>query len=160
LFVAAELSSGATVELSAEQAHYLRSVLRLKEGQNIALFNGQHGEFLARIESLARGRCAVAIEAQSRAQSSDGDLWLVFAPIKRARIDFLVEKATELGASALYPVMTRYTMVERVNLERLRANAIEGSRAERASDRAGHSRAATARSVDGAMGTIASGHAL
>src|SRR5258708_1998700 len=127
LFVEAELSSGGSAELSADQAHYLRAVLRLREGQVVALFNGRQGEFRARIESLARGRCTVAIDTQLRAQARDGDLWLVFAPIKRARIDFLIEKATELGVSALYPVMTRYTMVERVNLDRLRANAIEAA---------------------------------
>jgi 16S rRNA (uracil1498-N3)-methyltransferase len=127
LFVTAELSSGGSAELSADQAHYLRAVMRLKDGDIVALFNGRDGEFLGRIESLARGRCTVAIDTQLRAQASDGDLWLVFAPIKRARIDFLVEKATELGVSALYPVMTRYTMVERVNLDRLRANATEAA---------------------------------
>lgn len=127
LFVEAELAPGQTLALAAEQAHYLKTVLRLKEGDRVALFNGIAGEWLARIERFGRGACAVALEAQRRAQTPDADLWLVFAPIKRARIDFLVEKATELGVSALYPVMTRYTMVERVNLARLKANAIEAA---------------------------------
>jgi 16S rRNA (uracil1498-N3)-methyltransferase len=127
LFVEAELAAGRTLELAAEQAHYLKTVLRLKEGACIALFNGKAGEWLARIERFGRGACAVALETQTRPQTPDADLWLVFAPIKRARIDFLVEKATELGVSALHPVMTRYTMVERVNLARLTANAIEAA---------------------------------
>jgi 16S rRNA (uracil1498-N3)-methyltransferase len=127
LFVGAELASGAILELAAEQAHYLKTVLRLKEGDRVALFNGKAGEWLARIERFGRGACAVVVEAQARPQPPDADLWLLFAPIKRARIDFLVEKATELGVSALYPVMTRYTMVERVNLARLTANAIEAA---------------------------------
>jgi 16S rRNA (uracil1498-N3)-methyltransferase len=127
LFVAATLSSGETIELPPEQAHYLKSVLRLKAGDAIALFNGKDGEFLARIDGFGRHSCAVALDQRLRAQTEESDLWLVFAPIKRARIDFLVEKATELGVSALFPVMTRYTMVERVNLARLNANAIEAA---------------------------------
>jgi len=127
LFVDAELSEGTAVELTEGQAHYLRNVLRLKEGQLVALFNGRDGEFLARIETLARGRATVALASRLREQALEADLWLVFAPIKRARIDFLIEKATELGASAIYPVMTRHTMVERVNLARLKANAIEAA---------------------------------
>ncbi len=127
LFVTATLSSGGVFELPAEQAHYLKSVLRLKAGETIALFNGRDGEFLARIDGFGRHSCAVALQSQSRAQAPDPDLWLLFAPIKRARIDFLVEKATELGVSALYPVMTRFTMVDRVNLARLKANAIEAA---------------------------------
>lgn len=127
LFVEAELSVGAVVELAAEQAHYLRNVLRLGAGAALALFNGRQGEFIARIDSLGRNRGSIAIETQSREQIAEPDIWLVFAPIKRARIDFLIEKATELGASALFPVMTRYTMVERVNIERLRAHAIEAA---------------------------------
>ena len=127
LFVGVTLSSGETIELPPEQAHYLKSVLRLKAGDVIALFDGKDGEFLARIDGFGRHSCTVAVDQRMRAQTEEPDLWLVFAPIKRARIDYLVEKATELGVSALYPVMTRYTMVERVNLARLRANAIEAA---------------------------------
>jgi 16S rRNA (uracil1498-N3)-methyltransferase len=127
LFVEADLAPGETLTLSPEQTHYLKTVLRLKEGTAIAIFNGRGGEYRARIAGFGRGWCEVALEAQTRAQGDDPDLWLLFAPIKRARIDFLVEKATELGVSALYPVMTRHTAVERVNLARLRANAIEAA---------------------------------
>ncbi len=127
LFVEADLAPGETLTLSPEQTHYLKTVLRLKEGAAIAIFNGRGGEYRARIAAFGRGWCEVALEAQTRPQGDDPDLWLLFAPIKRARIDFLVEKATELGVSALYPVMTRHTAVERVNLARLRANAIEAA---------------------------------
>jgi 16S rRNA (uracil1498-N3)-methyltransferase len=127
LFVEADLAPDETLTLSPEQTHYLKTVLRLKEGVAIALFNGRSGEYRARLVAFGRNWCEVALEAQTRAQGDDPDLWLLFAPIKRARIDFLVEKATELGVGALYPVMTRHTAVERVNLERLRANAIEAA---------------------------------
>lgn len=127
LFVEADLAPGQTLVLGREQAHYLKSVLRLKEGERIALFNGANGEYRARIEGFPRNACQVALEIQTRAQTAEPDLWLVFAPVKRARIDFLIEKATELGASALYPVMTRHTVVERVNRDRLRAHAVEAA---------------------------------
>jgi len=127
LFVEAPLSAGVALALAAGQTHYLKTVLRLKAGARVALFNGKDGEWLARIEGFGRNTCSIAVEAQSRAQTIEPDLWLVFAPIKRARIDFLVEKATELGVSALFPVITQHTMVERVNLARLKANAIEAA---------------------------------
>jgi 16S rRNA (uracil1498-N3)-methyltransferase len=127
LFVTAALAEGAVVELSQEQAHYLRNVLRLGEGDAIGLFNGRDGEFRARLEAFARRAATATVEQRVRAQEAEPDLWLVFAPIKRARIDYLVEKATELGVSALVPVITRHTIVERLNLERLRAHAIEAA---------------------------------
>jgi 16S rRNA (uracil1498-N3)-methyltransferase len=127
LFVEADLAAGAAIELVPDQAHYLRSVLRLEAGDRVALFNGRDGEFAARIERVGKTACGLAVEDQRRPQDAPCDLWLLFAPIKRARIDFLVEKATELGAAELHPVMTRHTMVERVNLDRLRANAIEAA---------------------------------
>lgn len=127
LFVSAPLAEGAVVELGQEQAHYLKNVMRLGEGDTVALFNGSDGEFRARIESFGKRAAHLLVEAQTHAQHAEPDLWLVFAPIKRARIDYLVEKATELGASALVPVITRHTHVERLNLERLRAHAIEAA---------------------------------
>ena len=127
LFVSAPLAKDAAVELGQEQAHYLKNVMRLKEGDAVALFNGSDGEFRARIESFGKRAASLLVEEQLRAQSAEPDLWLVFAPIKRARIDYLVEKATELGASALVPVITRHTHVERLNLDRLRAHAIEAA---------------------------------
>ncbi|HEY3916978.1 MAG TPA: 16S rRNA (uracil(1498)-N(3))-methyltransferase [Stellaceae bacterium] len=127
LFVETALAAGAVVELSPDQAHYLRNVMRLGEGEAVALFNGRDGEFHARLEHFGKRDARAVIETQSRDQTPEPDLWLVFAPLKRARIDYLVEKATELGASALLPVMTQHTMVERLNLDRLRAHAIEAA---------------------------------
>jgi 16S rRNA (uracil1498-N3)-methyltransferase len=127
LFIPSPLTNGVAVELGQEQAHYLKNVMRLGEGDAVALFNGSDGEFCARIESFGKRAASLTLEEQTRAQTPEPDLWLAFAPIKRARIDYLVEKATELGASALVPVITRHTHVERLNLDRLRAHAIEAA---------------------------------
>lgn len=127
LYVDASLGEGGSLGLAAPQAHYLKSVLRLGKGDEIAVFNGRDGEYGARISGQGRGWCSLDILAQSRAQRDEGDLWLVFAPIKHARLDFLAEKATELGVSELHPVMTARTVVARVNARRLKANAIEAA---------------------------------
>lgn len=127
LFVEADLGEGAPVGLSPQQAHYLNHVLRLGKGDALAVFNGRDGEWLARIDGVGKGWCSLGLLERLRPQAPEPDLWLVFAPIKRARIDFVAEKATELGVSALWPVMTRFTAMSRVNTERLRANAIEAA---------------------------------
>jgi len=127
LHVDAALGPGAPVALSPEQAHHLRAVLRLAAGAPVALFNGRDGEWLGRIQALGKGRATVELDEQLRAPEPEPDLWLAFAPIKRARLDFLVEKATELGVSTLMPVITRHTAVERVNTERLAVNAREAA---------------------------------
>ena len=127
LFVEEDLAAGRSIGLNHQQAHYLRSVLRLSTGAPIALFNGRDGEWLAQLDGIGKGWASLAVEAQTREQSQGPDLWLVFAPIKRARIDFLAEKAAELGCRALIPVMTRFTAMERVNVDRLRANAREAA---------------------------------
>jgi 16S rRNA (uracil1498-N3)-methyltransferase len=127
LHVEPDLGDGVSVRLDGAQAHYVMNVMRLARGDVVALFNGRDGEWLGRLDGSGKGWCSLAVFEQRRAQREEGDLWLVFAPIKRARIDFLVEKATELGVSALYPVHTAHTVVGRVNLDRLRANAIEAA---------------------------------
>src|SRR5579875_2083094 len=127
LYVANALGSGGTIEISPAQAHYLGTVLRLKPGAEVALFNGRDGEWCARIAALDRRGAALDVERQLRPQRREPDLWLLFAPIKRARIDYLVEKATELGASVLLPVSTALTQVERLNRERLAAHAVEAA---------------------------------
>ena len=127
LYVNAELSGGAPVELSAGQAHYLRNVLRCAPAEAVALFNGADGEWLARIVALSRGAARVELEAKCRDQSACPDLWLCFAPLKKAATDFVVAKATELGVSAIQPVTTRHSETARVNLDRLRATAIEAA---------------------------------
>ena len=127
LFVSDELSAGRVVGSSPAQAHYLRNVMRLKSGDEVALFNGRDGEWRARIDGLGKGWCSLALESQSRRQTREADLWLVFAPLKRARLDFVAQHATELGVTALWPVFTRHTIVSRVNHERLLANAVEAA---------------------------------
>ncbi len=121
------LAAGAKLTLGRGQSHYLAHVLRLAPGTAIALFNGRDGEWRARIESLPKSGAALAVETRLREQQHETDLWLVFAPVKRIPLDFLVQKATELGVSELVPAMTRRTVVDRVRRERMEANAIESS---------------------------------
>jgi 16S rRNA (uracil1498-N3)-methyltransferase len=127
LYVTTDLAGGLSIGLEPSQAHYVKTVLRLEKGAALALFNGRDGEWLGRIDGVGKGWCSVMLHEQRRPQQAVPDFWLLFAPIKRGRIDFLVEKATELGVAALRPVQTQRTMVERVNLDRLRANAIEAA---------------------------------
>ena len=129
LYIAAGLAAGAGIDLEAGQSHYLRSVLRLGRGAAIAAFNPTDGEWLCRIAEIGKIEIRLTTERQLREPEAEGapGLWLLFAPIKRARLDWLVEKATELGVSALWPVWTARTQAERVNLERLRARAIEAA---------------------------------
>jgi 16S rRNA (uracil1498-N3)-methyltransferase len=127
LFVDAELRTGGEIRLAGERVHYLRHVLRLEAGASVHLFNGREGEWHCSLVAAAKGHAAVAVERQLRPQAPEPDLWLVFAPIKRTRIDSVAEKATELGVSALQPVATRHTAVERVNLKRLQAIAVEAA---------------------------------
>jgi 16S rRNA (uracil1498-N3)-methyltransferase len=127
LFTEADLSAGVEAELSEAQAHYLRHVMRRLEGAPLLLFNGRDGEWQATL-SLRGKRAAVAqLAERSRPQAREPDVWLCFAPVKRARIDWIAEKATELGVAVLQPVITAHTNVDRVNVERLRANAIEAA---------------------------------
>jgi len=127
LYVAADLVANSSVALGASEAHYLRNVLRLVPGAAVSLFNGRDGEWRAVIERFGKESGTVRLERRTRNQRAEPDLWLLFAPVKRARIDYLVEKATELGVSALQPVLTERTQVERVNVERLRANVREAA---------------------------------
>ncbi len=127
LFVEAGLAEGARVDLSAAQAHYLGHVMRLGPGAPVVAFNGRDGEWRTRIESLEKNRGALAAEARTRPQHPEPGPWLAFAPLKKARTDFIAEKATELGASRLWPVFTRRTASIRVNPGRLRARAVEAA---------------------------------
>ena len=129
IYIAAGLAPGAEVELGWRQAHHLRSVLRLELGSAVSGFNPADGEWLCRVEKTGKSIMRLTVEHQLRVpepQVAPGP-WLLFAPIKRARLDWLVEKATELGVSALLPVWTAHTQAERVNLERMRAHAIEAA---------------------------------
>ncbi len=127
LYVEHDLAEGVDVGIGPAQAHYLKNVLRLGGGDAVALFNGRDGEWLARVEELAKGSGSLTATQCRRPQSSEGDVWLLFAPPKRARLDFLVQKASELGAAAILPVKTRHTTVTRLNLDRLRANVVEAA---------------------------------
>jgi 16S rRNA (uracil1498-N3)-methyltransferase len=124
LYIPEPLAAGATVPLPDEAVHRLRNVLRLASGATVAAFNERDGEFLCRIDVLRRSHGALVPIEQRRAPEPGPDVWLVFAPIKRARLEWVVEKATELGAAALVPVMTARTQSERINRERLRVIAI------------------------------------
>jgi 16S rRNA (uracil1498-N3)-methyltransferase len=121
------LGEGARIELDAAQANYLGNVLRMKEGGELLLFDGASGEWLARIAEAGKKRMTLAVERRTRAAEAIPDVWLAFAPVKRSQTDWLVEKATELGAARLIPVTTHRTVVERIKLERLRAIAIEAA---------------------------------
>lgn len=127
LFVAAPLAEGVRVELDAGQANYLGNVLRMRVGGELLLFDGSSGEWLARIAEAGKKRMTLSVGRRTREPELIPDVWLAFAPVKRARIDWLVEKATELGTARLLPVVTQRTVVERLNLERLRAHIIEAS---------------------------------
>ena len=127
LFVTTALGDGARVELDAGQANYLGNVLRMKAGAELLLFDGASGEWLARIAEVGKKRMTLTVERRTREPETIPDVWLAFAPVKRARIDWLVEKATELGAARLIPVTTHRTVVERMNLERLRAHIVEAT---------------------------------
>ena len=124
LYITEPLATGAAVTLDPTQAHRLRHVLRLGPGAAVAAFNERDGEWLCRLVEEGRRGAAVVPEQQLKIAKTEPDLWLVFAPIKRARLDWLVEKASELGAAALLPVWTERTQPERLNGERLRALAI------------------------------------
>ena len=127
LFVEADLVPGGTVELAKEQVHYLRNVMRRNDGDAVHLFNGRQGEWRATLAGLAKKSGAARLETQVREQAPPPDLVLCFAPIKGARVDFVAQKATELGVSALQPVVTERTIVRKVNADRLRANAVEAA---------------------------------
>jgi 16S rRNA (uracil1498-N3)-methyltransferase len=127
LYVPEPLADGTTLTLEAAPANYLANVLRLGPGARLKLFDDRTGEWLAEITDAAKRRVTVRVTAHLRPREPVPDLWLLFAPLKRARIDFLVEKATELGLARLVPVLTRRTVVERVKDERLLAHMIEAA---------------------------------
>jgi 16S rRNA (uracil1498-N3)-methyltransferase len=127
LFVRQPLAEDARVELDSAQANYLGNVIRMGEGAELLVFDGSSGEWLARIAEAGRKRMTLSVERRTREAESVPDVWLAFAPVKRTQTDWLVEKATELGAARLIPVITQRTIVERVKLERLEAIAIEAA---------------------------------
>lgn len=127
LYVADELSASAIITLSKEQSHYVTKVMRQKVGNVVALFNGRDGEWHAEISVASKKATELQVKTQTRPQEDEPDLWLCFAPVKYGKIDFLVQKSTELGVSRLIPVATERTVVKRVNHERLVANVMEAA---------------------------------
>ncbi len=127
IYLDAPLAVGREVALDRDQANYLLNVLRLARGDAVLLFNGRDGEWRASLAGQGKRALAALVGEHLREQPSAGDLHFLFAPLKHARLDYLVQKAVELGASRLQPVITRHTQVARVNLERMRANVIEAA---------------------------------
>ena len=126
LFVKSKLAASVEIELTQAQANYLGNVLRLRESDELLLFNGSDGEWRASLGPIGKKRVH-AVRHQTRLQERGPDLHYLFAPLKRARLDYMAQKATEMGASVLRPVLTRRTVAERVKVDRLVANAIEAA---------------------------------
>ena len=127
LFVEDDLEIGTLIALDRDKSHYLLRVLRMKEGETILVFNGRSGEWLAKISVSTRKSCSLEILRQTRPQPTTDEVWYAFAPLKSARLDYLVQKAVEMGVTRLMPVITRRTQATRLNEGRLRANAIEAA---------------------------------
>jgi 16S rRNA (uracil1498-N3)-methyltransferase len=127
LFVDHPLAAGAKLAIDSSQVNYLRNVLRLRPGDPVLAFNGRDGEWQAAVADGGKRALFLAIEALSRAQTSALDLHYWFAPLKHARLDYMVQKAVEMGVSRLQPVLTQHGQVARLNLERMRANTIEAA---------------------------------
>ncbi len=127
LYVTTPLSEGVEVHLDDGQAHYLANVLRVAVGDALLIFDGANGEWRARVTSVKKRKVALQVEEQVREQTVGPDITYLFAPLKRARLDYMVQKAVEMGVRRLQPILTRYTIAERVNLERMRANVVEAA---------------------------------
>jgi len=127
LFVPDELAAGTSFQPSREQQHYLLNVMRCRDGDSVLVFNGRDGEWQAEVKRGGRRDCELMVRQETRRQASSPDLWLLFAPVKKARLDFIAQKASEMGCSRIWPVRTDHCQVSRVNDERMLANAIEAA---------------------------------
>jgi 16S rRNA (uracil1498-N3)-methyltransferase len=127
LYLDQPLAAGASIALDAAQANYLGNALRMKTGDSVLVFNGRDGEWRGTLAGAGKRRFALAVADRTRVQTDALDLHYLFAPLKHARLDYVAQKAVEMGASRLQPVITRHAQVARVNLERMRANAIEAA---------------------------------
>jgi 16S rRNA (uracil1498-N3)-methyltransferase len=127
LFVEAPLAGGAVVPLTADQLNYLRNVLRFADGDGLLVFDGRSGEWRARYRATGKKTAELEIVSRTRPQPPPADLWYLFAPLKHARLDYMVQKAVEMGATRLAPVLTRRSQASRVNLDRMHANAVEAA---------------------------------
>lgn len=127
LFVDHPLGAGQSVPLDRDQAHYLFGVMRQSVGDGVLLFNGTAGEWLAEVAQAGKRGGELRVREQTAPQMDPPDLWVFFAPIKKARTDFIVEKATEMGAARILPVQTEFTNSERIRQDRLQAHAVEAA---------------------------------
>src|SRR3979490_3538090 len=127
LYLDVALHKGATVALGSSQADYLGNVLRLKTGDSVLIFNGRDGEWRGALARSGKRTVTIDIAERTRSQTHALDLHYLFAPLKHARLDYMVQKATEMGASRLQPVITRHAQIARINLDRMRANATEAA---------------------------------
>jgi 16S rRNA (uracil1498-N3)-methyltransferase len=127
LYIDMPLRAGDCVDVPDAQRHYLVTVLRLGVGAALTIFNGRDGEWSARITGAGKKQCQITIDTMLKPQINCLDLWLLFAPVKKARLDFMAQKASELGVSCIWPVRTDYCQISRVNDDRLAANAIEAA---------------------------------
>jgi 16S rRNA (uracil1498-N3)-methyltransferase len=127
LFVEQRLSEGVVLTLEGTAANYLAAVLRLGPGAGVKLFDDRSGEWLAEVRDAGKRKVVLAVTQRLRPREAVPDLWLLFAPLKRGRIDWMVEKATEMGAARLVPILTQRTIVDKLNVERLRAHMIEAA---------------------------------
>ncbi|MDP3895333.1 MAG: 16S rRNA (uracil(1498)-N(3))-methyltransferase [Mesorhizobium sp.] len=127
LFIPQPLSPGGDVEPDPQQAHYLLNVLRLQPGAQILVFNGVDGEWLAEITEAGKKRVRLALTMQVRPQPAASDLVYCFAPLKQGRLDYMVQKAVEMGAGVVQPVLTQHTQMSTVGIDRIRANVVEAA---------------------------------
>lgn len=127
LFVPDDLAAQTAISLDSAQSHYLAHVMRAQLGEAVSVFNGRDGQWLSTITVLGKKGAIVTLSTQTRPQTPEPDLWLLAAPIKRERFEMVVEKATELGVSALWPVITQHTAMSRVNTERMQSHLIEAA---------------------------------
>lgn len=134
IFAETELVSGSAVVLGAGQSHYLLSVMRLPAGSRILAFDGRDGEYECELETGGKKTAVLKVGRQTRRQEQSPDVWLLFAPLKKDRTDFVVEKATELGVARIVPVITRYAISDKVKTERWRAQAVEAAEQSRRLD--------------------------
>ncbi len=127
LFVASRLAESGTITLDGAQAHYLAHVLRMKPGDELLLFNGIDGEWLTNLAATAKRTVTISVQSPTRAQAAAPDLLFAFAPVKAARLDWMAQRATEMGAGIIQPVMTQHTQGPAPSVERLMANAVEAA---------------------------------
>ena len=127
LYVTTDLAAGGTLSIEGQQAHYIVNVLRMAEGAELLVFNGRHGEWRARLAARSKKSATLTLAEQTRPQPPPPDLVYCFAPLKQGRLDYLVQKAVEMGAGVLQPVITQHTQVARIGADRIEANAVEAA---------------------------------